>query len=277
MKRILAMALALLMLCTAAWAESVPDTSRIADASEMTDVEDIVPEGLVPVTGDRLMDGTWPVEVESSSSMFKIVSCDLQVADGKMTAVLHMKSDAYSYMYPGTAQEAAQAPLEALSSLEGTAFTLPVDALDAGYVCAAFSARKQAWYPRTLLFRSDSLPAEAWREQTTVRSLGLADGSYTCALSLTGGRATVESPARLEVISGEAMAHVVFSTGKIDYVLVDSQKYFPVGEGDKAAFDIPVSGFDRAIAIVLDSTAMLPATEVSYIITFDSASLEPAA
>ena len=195
-KRIVAMLMALiLMACAAALAEDIPDTSRIADASEMTDAEDIVPEGMAPVTADMLNDGVYQVAVDSSSSMFKITGCDLTVQDGGMTAMLHMKSEAYTYMYPGTAEAASQAAFEDLCALQTVsstaegeaakpfyAFELPVDALDAGYTCAAFSARKQAWYPRTLLFRADSLPLEAWKPEylDTVASLGLEDGSYSC-------------------------------------------------------------------------------------------------
>ena len=110
-----------------------------------------------------------------------------------------MKRESYSYMYPGPAEEAAQAQPEALAAPEtteagGFTFTLPIVALDAGYTCAAFSARKQVGYPRTLVFRADSLPLEAWREEYlhTVETLGLADGEYTCAVLLEGaGRGSV--------------------------------------------------------------------------------------
>ena len=283
MKKLFALLLALMMMGTVALAQAAPDTSRVADASEMTDVEDIVPEGMTPVLADSLNDGTYAVEVESSSSMFKITGCDLTVEDGQMTVLLHMKSEAYTYMYPGTAQQAAQAPLEdlaALQTLEGDsgefyAFKLPLDALDSGYTCAAFSARKQAWYPRTLLFRADSLPLEAWRELTTAQSLALTDGSYTCGVTLAGGKTTVDSPAKVTVSGGEAVADIVFSTSKIDYVVVNGEKALPTNTEGNAAFTIPIVCFDRPVTIIVDSTAISPATETAYTITFDSASLKP--
>ena len=278
MKKLFALILALAMLICAALAEEIPDTSRIADQSEMTDVEDIVPEGMTPVTPDMLNDGVYQVAVESSSAMFKIVGCDLTVKDGQMTALLHMKSDAYTYMYPGTAQDAAQAPYEDLRMLQelddGYAFVLPVDALDAGYTCAAFSARKQAWYPRTLLFRADSLPLEAWSALTTAGTLGLEDGDYTVEVALTGsGKATLASPATLHVSGGECTADIVFSTSKIDYVLVDGQKIEPTSTEGGAAFTVPVRTFGVGLAIVADSTAISPAVEVPYTMTFDAATI----
>lgn len=273
MKRIFALALAL-MLLGAALAEA--DLSHVADASEMTDVIDVVEPGMEPVTADRLNDGTYEVAVDSSSSMFKIVGCTLTVQDGAMTAVLSMKSDSYTYMYPGTAEEAAasDAPVALAVDGESYTFTLPVDALDAGYTCAAFSARKQVWYPRTLLFRSDSLPAEAWKDGETASAEALADGLYTCEVALEGGRATVESPAALTVEGGVATARLVFGTSRIDYVVVDGEKYLPEEGAETAVFTVPVAGFDRKLSITVDSTAITPAVEVAYTMTFDAASLK---
>lgn len=280
MKKLIALLLALLMLCAVAFAEEVPDTSRVADASEMTDVEDIVPEGMEPVTVDMLNDGVYEgVEVESSSSMFKIVGCTLTVKEGNMTALLEMKSEAYTYMYPGTAEEAAQAPYEDLHMLQTIenadgniyAFVLPVDALNAGYTCAAFSARKEAWYPRTLLFKADSLPLEAWKTLNTAESLGLADGEYQVEATLAGsGKATLQSPATVRVVEGKCEADIVFSSSKIDYVIVDGEKVEPTATEGGAAFTVPVAAFDVGLPIIVDSTAITPAVEVPYTMTFTS-------
>lgn len=272
MKKIIALLMCLL-LGIAALAEA-PDTSRIAGASEMTTVEDIVPEGMTPVTAEMLNDGTYSVAVESSSSMFKITACEITVAEGKLTAALHMKSEAYSYMFPGTAEEASRAAFEDLVTLEDGTFTLPVDALDAGYTCAAFSVKKQEWYPRTLLFRADSLPLEAWKQLTTAGSLGLADGDYSCAVTLTGGNAALQSPAALHVAGGACTADIVFSTERIDYVIVNGQKIEPTATEGGAAFTVPVEAFGVALAITVDSTAMTPAVEVPCAMTFDAESIQ---
>ncbi len=213
--------------------------------------------------------------------MFKVVGCELTVANGEMTAKLAMKSDAYSYMFPGTAEEAARADAAELVALEtgvdgGFSFTLPVDALDAAYTCAAFSARKQLWYPRTLVFRSDSLPLEAWNPAAfaTAEALNLADGAYTCEVSLDGtGRAALVSPAAISVEGGACTAEIEFTTRKIDYVIVGGEKYAPVRVGDGAAFAVPVAAFDLPLSIIVDSTAIKPSVEVAYTVTFDSATI----
>ena len=281
MKRLLTALIALTVLIAgAAYAEDAP-TGGVASEEEMSDVIDIVGEDMTPVTAEMLNDGEYDVEVDSSSSMFKIVGCVLRVENGAMSVRLYMKSEAYSYMYAGPAEEAAAADIGELSPLsedgEGRYFALTVDALDAGYICAAYSVRKQVWYPRTLVFRSDSLPLDAFRPEyvNTVETLGLSDGEYECEAVLGGqGKAEIVSPVKLTVANGEAAARIVFTTSKIDYVIVNGEKILPADTTDGAAFDIPVQAFDRPIAIIVDSTAIKPATEVPYSITFISETLK---
>lgn len=252
----------------------------VATEEEMTDVAQLNTEGWNPISPDMLKEGEYEVKVDSSSAMFKVVGCTLTVCDGGITARLYMKSTAYSYMFPGTAGEAAKTPRDSLIPLKedetGLYFDLPVDALDSPYICAALSDRKQAWYPRTLVFRSDSLPLEAFRAENlvTAMTLGLEDGIYECEAVLEGkGRTTVQSPTLITVEEGVCTARIVFSTAKIDYIIVNDEKYTPVSTEGGAAFDIPVAVFDRKTAITVNSTAIKPATEVAYSVTFFSDTL----
>lgn len=192
MKRIVCVILcAALLICAQTFAEDAPIGS-VATQDEMTDVIDMNLDGAAPVTADMLNDGEYFALVDSSSAMFKTVGCALTVQDGSMTARLYMKSRAYSYIYAGTAQEAASTPAGRLIPLSedenGLYFELPLSALDSAYTCAALSHRKQAWYPRTLVFRSDSLPLDAFKAEylTTPAALALADGVYECAAVLEG-------------------------------------------------------------------------------------------
>ena len=268
----------------AAGSEASGGTDQVASAGEMTTVEDVVEDWMVPITADRLNEGTYPVTVASSSSMFKIAGCELTVADGAMTAVLTMNSTSYLYLYMGTAEEAAAAPEEEfISAVEtadgGTSFTVPVEALDKGIDVAAFSRKKEKWYSRTLVFRADSLPAEALGEgfMTTAADLGLADGSYTVAVTLEGGsgKASVASPAPLTVKDGQATAQILWGSANYDYMLVDGDKYLPVNTEGNSCFEIPVAGFDYPLTVVADTTAMSQPYEISYTLTFDSASILP--
>lgn len=148
---------------------AAPKADQVASAGEMTTVEEVVEAGMTPVYASELKDGTYEVEMKSSSSMFKVDRCELQVENGQMQAVLYMSSQSYLYLYAGTAEEAAAAGEDAyiprVEAEDGVgSFTLPVEALDTGVACAAFSRKKEKWYDRTLLFRADSLPADAFLE-----------------------------------------------------------------------------------------------------------------
>ena len=299
-KRILALLLAALFalsLLTACGAEGSaeasaqssasdgPATDQVANASEMTTVEEVVEDGMEPVYADALRDGTYPVEMKSSSSMFKADHVELVVADGQMEAVLYMTSKAYLYMFAGTAAEAAASDETGYIQLEeagddmGT-FTLPVEALDAGLSFAAFSKKKEKWYDRTLLFRVDSLPAEAFLESryTTASDLGLEDGTYTVEVALSGGsgRASVDSPAEIAVSGGTVVAKIVWSSPNYDFMVVDGQQYDPVNTEGNSVFEIPVAGFDSPVPVQADTTAMSQPHLIDYTLYFDSATITPA-
>lgn len=264
-----------------------PQTSgdAVANASQMAPVEDVIDPNLTPVRGDALRDGTYPIAVDSSSSMFNITACELTVAEGEMTAVMHMGGTGYLYVYPGTGEEAAQAAeSERIPFAEGAdgahSFTIPVEVLDAGVECAAFSKNREIWYDRTLVFRADSLPQEAFRDGVlaTAESLGLSDGGYTAAVTLEGGsgRASVASPAALRVEGGRAWATVVWGSSSYDYMRIGQEKFLPVNSAGNSTFEIPVAAFDRKLTVYADTTAMSAPHEIEYTLYFDSASIEKA-
>ena len=258
----------------------------VADASQMTTVEDVVQPGMVPVPATDLVDGEYPITVDCSSSMFRIASCVLRVADGKMEADLTLNSDSYAWVYPGTAEDAARAPeadyVQPVSDGgESKVFTIPVEALDSGVLCAAYSVKKELWYDRTLCFRADSLPLEAFQPGVIVtpESLGLADGAYTVDVALAGGsgKASVTSPARLTVENGVCTAEIEWSSPNYDYMLVNGEKLLPANAEGNSVFQIPVSVFDRPMAVIADTVAMSEPHEISYTLTFSAESIEAAA
>lgn len=261
--------------------EAAPE--GVAPAAETAPSEDVVEDGMVPVYAGSLVDGTYPVTVESSSSMFNVEACELTVQDGSMTARMHMGGTGYLKVYPGTAEQAANAAEAGCISFEEEAdgshsFTIPVEALDCGVNCAAFSKKKELWYDRTLVFRADSLPAEAFTADAfaTAESLGLAGGEYTVEVSLSGGsgRASVASPAKLAVADGEATATVVWSSSNYDYMRIGEEKFLPVTQDGGSTFEIPVAAFDRALTVYADTTAMSTPHEIEYTLTFDSSTIQ---
>lgn len=268
--------------------EAVSDdaTSQVATAEDMVTPEEVVEEGMEPIYGDSIKNGVYDVVVDSSSSMFKIESCQLTVTDGKMSAVMTMGGTGYLYLYMGTGEEAAAAAetdyVPFTENEEGKhTFEVPVEALDAGIDCAAFSKKKEMWYDRILCFRADSLPVDAIAEGgiETVESLGLEDGEYTVEVSLEGGsgKASVSSPAQLTVENGQAYAVIIWSSSNYDYMKVDDVQYDlanqELGLQGNSAFRIPVSGFDWKIAVKADTTAMSEPHEIDYTLYFDSGTI----
>ena len=121
--------------------------------------------GMVPVYGRDLEDGTYPVEVESTSPYFRIPEAYLTVEGDVMTARITIRSMSYQYVFSGSAEAAEQAPEEDLTGYEEvdgcTVFTIPVEALNTEIPCAAFSRNRRLWYDRMLVFDASSLPPEA--------------------------------------------------------------------------------------------------------------------
>ena len=273
---------------SAAESSAAPETQADASSLAVASGDDVIAadavgyEGMQPVPAASVKEGEYEIAVDSSSSMFRIASCKLTVADGKMTAALTINSKSYEYLYAGTAEQAAQADAAQYIAPEetdgGCIFTFPVEALDQETDCAAFSHKKQLWYARKLVFRADSLPEDALPEQekVTAESLGLADGEYTAAVQLEGGsgKASVQSPAKLTVSGGKATAEIIWSSNKYDYMIVDGEKYLPTDTAEFSVFEIPVSAFDRKLKIAADTTAMSTPHEIEYTLYFDSASVQ---
>lgn len=282
MRRLLSLLLALLLLSgltLSACAEGV------ADASQMTRVDEVTEPGMTPVYAADLADGEYEVAFKSSSSMFRIDGALLKVRDGQMEVTLTMGSKSFLCVYPGSAEEAASLPEDAWTAPGETddgamTFTIPVEALDAAVPCAAYSKNKELWYDRDLLFRADSLPMSAFREGffTTAESLGLSDGAYMIAVTLAGGsgKARVQSPALLTVQDGACTAVIGWSSKNYDYMKVEGEKYLPIPSEDNSAFEIPVLYFDRPMPVIADTVAMSEPHEIGYTLRFDAQSLEAA-
>ncbi len=123
-------------------------------------------EDLQPLYGSQIEDGTYNIEVTSSSSMFRIIEAKLTVTAGEMSAVLTLSGTGYEKLYLGTGEEALTDSddkcIYYVENAEGKyTYTVPVAALDQELDCTAWSIRKQKWYDRTLVFRSSLIPDAA--------------------------------------------------------------------------------------------------------------------
>lgn len=240
-------------------------------------------EEMTPVYGTDVKDGTYQIEVESSSSMFRIVDAQLEVADGDMTAVLTLSGTGYLKLFMGTGEEALEAGEEAfipfVENEEGAyTYTVPVEALNQEIDCAAYSRRKERWYDRVLVFLAESLPEDAVSAGTPEPEpvkMQAEDGDYTMEVTLAGGsgKATVQSPAEIRVSDGTAVAVIEWSSPNYDYMIVNGQKYLPVNTEGNSVFEIPVLALDQEMEVVADTVAMSTPHEVEYTLTFHSDTL----
>ena len=246
---------------------------------------DAVKDGMEPVSADALKDGVYEVRVDSSSGMFRITECELTVQDGAMSAVMTMSGTGYLKLYMGTGADAERAPdadfIPFAENADGKhTFKVPVEALDKGIDCSAFSKKKEKWYDRVLVFRADSLPAEAFADGrvAAAESLKLEDGSYTVAVRLEGGsgRASVETPAALRIEDGKAFATIIWSSSNYDYMKVGGEKFDLVNTEGNSSFEIPVSAFDWKMPVIADTIAMSEPHEVEYTLVFDSTTIKRA-
>ena len=277
---------------------------KVASSADMTTVEEVGFDGLIPVYAEDIENGTYKVNVESSSSMFRIQSAELNVSDSSMTVALTLGSTSYLKLFAGTAEQAAASTEDQYigytESGDGVVFEVPVEALDQPFSCAAFSAKKEMWYDRSLLIRADSLPPEAvhvaiadyeqlkkdardrqieaQKSQSQLADLAvetdLEDGEYEVPATLEGGsgKASVASPATLIVKDGKAFARIQWSSSHYDYMLVDGIKILPEEKAspeDNSVFVIPVTSLSEPMKVIGDTTAMSTPHEVEYTLDFE--------
>lgn len=294
----------------AAMADETIDYSEVASSGEMAAVETVELPGMNPVTAEFVEDGEYDIKVRSSSKMFKIEKAVLTVKDGKMQAVMTMGGKGYLKIYMGTGAEAAKADVSEYIDYEEDAegrhnFTIEVEALDKGLDCAAFSRNKEKWYDRQILFEAGSLPEkavkvelpdyealekaardariEAMKEQKNreltsaaeAAEVDLDDGIYTVEIALAGGsgKATVKSPAVLNVKDGKAYVNIEWSSPNYDYMKLGDKKFLPVNTEGNSVFELPVIVFNEPVSVIADTVAMSVPHEIEYTITLDSATI----
>lgn len=131
------------------------------NADSFVDAKNAAPTDMKKET-KKVADGTYTIDVTSSSSMFKIDNAVLTVKDGEMSAILTLSGTGYEKLYMGTAADAAKASDGDFAFYKEDAegkytYEVAVPALDEDVACAAFSIKKQEWYDRVLVFQSATL------------------------------------------------------------------------------------------------------------------------
>lgn len=113
-----------------------------------------------------IANGTYNIDAESDSSMFKIINCDLTVSDGKFTAAVTLSGTGYGKLFAGTGEQAAAADESKMITYSENAegkyvYTFDIPKLDEPVEIAAFSTKKGEWYDRKITFKSDKITASS--------------------------------------------------------------------------------------------------------------------
>ena len=243
-------------------ADTEVETGRVADAEGVIDLED----------------GVYSADFETDSSMFHVnEACDgkgtLTVKDGKASIHISLTSKNIVNLFYGLAEDAQKDGAELLEPVVDTVtysdgmteevygFDVPVPALDEEFDLALIGT-KGVWYDHKVKVTNPE-PMEA---ETTA----LSDGTYTVELDFEGGsgKASISSPATINVADGKITATFEWSSPNYDYMIVDGEKYLPVNEDGNSVFEIPVASLDEPMTVIGDTVAMSKPHEIEYTITF---------
>ena len=115
--------------------------------------------------------------------------------------------------------------------------------------------------------QSNGNGTEVWEKGIQV---DLPDGEYEIEVQLTGGsgRASVTSPAILQVQDEKAVIEIEWSSPNYDYMTMDGETYLPVNTEGNSVFELPVTAFDKEVPVTADTTAMSVPHEIEYTLSF---------
>ena len=275
--------------------ETKTESGEEAEASEEKDTD--------AAKADTLEDGVYTAEFETDSSMFHVNEAndkkgELTVKDGKMTIHVSLVSKKIVNLFAGTAEDAQKDGAEIIEPTTDTVkysdgyteevygFDIPVPAIGEEFDVAILG-EKGKWYDHKVSIKNpvkDDAATEKADDSDKksdgkkLEDLKLEDGTYETEVTLTGGtgKATVESPAKVEIKDKEATATIIWSSPNYDYMIVDGEKYEPVNKDGNSTFEIPVSVFDAEMEVTADTVAMSTPHEIDYTLNFDSSSMKKA-
>lgn len=309
-KRSVTMMMSMLAL-SAALVSTTPVMAKTDDTEETTteetteEAEDGEAKSEEAAKSQTLEDGVYTAEFDTDSSMFHVNEAmdgkgTLTVKDGKMTIHVSLASKKIVNLFYGMAEDAQKDGAELIEpttdkvtysdgmSDEVYGFDIPVPAIDEEFQVALVGT-KGKWYDHKVSVKNPVKEEDAEKdtektedaekkEGKKIADLGVEDGSYTAEVTLTGGtgRATVDSPATIEIKGDEVTATIVWSSPYYDYMLVNDEKYLPVNKDGNSTFEIPIAEFDTEMEVTADTTAMSQPHAIDYTLNFDSSTLKEA-
>ena len=243
--------------------ETKTESGEEAEASEEKDTD--------AAKADTLEDGVYTAEFGTDSSMFHVNEANDKKGELTVTAEDAQKDGA----------EIIEPTTDTVKYSDGYTeevygFDIPVPAIGEEFNVAILG-EKGKWYDHKVSVKnpvktSDDKKSEGKKPE----ELKLEDGTYETDVTLTGGtgRASVESPAKVEIKGKEATATIIWSSPNYDYMIVDGEKYEPVNKDGNSTFEIPVTVFDAEMEVTADTVAMSTPHEIEYTLNFDSSSMK---
>lgn len=239
----------------------------------------------------QLSDGTYSAQFHTDSSMFRVSeACDgkgvLTVKNGEMFIHISLGSKKIVNLYPGLAEDAQKEGAVLLMPTEDTVtytdgmteevygFDVPVPALDTEFDLALIGT-KGKWYDHKVSV-SDVVLSGDDAQGDAASALKEKNGTYSIDITFEGGsgKATILSPATVNIAEGKATATVQWNSPNYDYMLVDGEKYLPVNTEGDSVFEIPVLCFDEPMQVTGDTVAMSKPHEVDYTLIFHSETMK---
>jgi hypothetical protein len=221
-------------------------------------------------TSENLPDATYSADFETDSSMFHVNEVydgkgTLYIQNGEMTIHISLTSKNIVNLYLGLAEDAQKSGAQLIEPTidtviysDGTTeevygFDVPVPYLNKEFDLALIGT-KGKWYDH----------------KVKVSNPVISEGEYFIDLKFEGGsgKASISSPASINVSDGEVTALVEWSSPNYDYMIVDGEKYYPINEDGNSVFLIPVKAFDEPIEVIGDTVAMSTPHEIEYTLTF---------
>ena len=283
-------------------AESDSAKTESGENAEAADEKDVSTD-----KENTLEDGVYTAEFDTDSSMFHVNEANdkkgkLTVKDGEMTIHVSLVSKKIVNLFAGPAEDAQKDGADIIEPTTDTVkysdgyteevygFDIPVPAIDEEFDVAILG-EKGKWYDHKVSIKnpvkedaaetaddSDEKDDDKQSKGKKLKDLKLEDGTYETEVTLTGGtgKATVESPAKVEIKDKEATATIIWSSPNYDYMIVDGEKYEPVNKDGNSTFEIPVSVFDAEMEVTADTVAMSTPHEIDYTLNFDSSSMKKA-
>ena len=170
---------------------------------------------------------------------------------------------------------ASSAESTAAAALSSAGESAASEAASKGESAASEGEKKLADFKAEDFKAGDDITAQAEAAAQMLaekhEKLTVADGTYQVNVTLSGGsgRAKIASPTELTVKDGRAIAKIVWSSDKYDYMEVESIRFTPEIQNGHSVFMVPVTELDKPLAMVGDTTAMSTPHAIDYQLTFE--------